>query len=135
MFTVSATGCFANDSTCTCWRRISRAVFRNTFTVRGIVRAGPVHTITGRTSTDKALIFTLVSRIHIIRFISLAVGDSVIAVTIPQKTNSSNLIGLFGKGRRCRFRDRCVCMCVFKYSVIVWGEQSQIHGRYRRDKS
>ena len=96
MFTVSATGCFANDSTCTCWRRISRAVFRNTFTVRGIVRAGPVHTITGRTSTDKALIFTLVSRIHIIRFISLAVGNFVIAVTIPQKTNSSNLIGLFG---------------------------------------
>ena len=63
-------------------------------------------------------------------------ADIRVTVADAEKADAGGLIRTRHVGkRRCRFRNRCVCMCVFKYSVIVRGNRRQIHGRYRRNKS
>lgn len=103
----------------------------------GSIIVGIIRTLAGwilRSGTGSyciSFILALFNSIYSKIFITLA-KRAITAFAEPEETDGG---GFIGKGRRCRFQDRCVCMCVFKYSVIVWGQQSQIHGRYRRDKS
>ena len=96
------------------------AVLSDKAFVQTLVRGIDIKVVVGRTGTGRRGIVT----------------GGAAAVADPEETDAGSLIRArhVGKGR-CRLRNRCVCMCVFKREVIVREYHSRIQSRSRRHKN
>ena len=112
--------------------------------VGGVIGTNAVNGLYGiAVLSDKAFVQTLVSRIDIKVVIGRTgagrggiITGGAAAVADPEETDAGGLIRArhVGKGR-CRLRNRCVCMCVFKCEVIVREHHGRIQSRSRRHKN
>ena len=114
------------------------------FAVGGIIRTNAVNGLYGvAVLSDKAFVQTLVRGIDIKVVVGRTgagrrgiVTGGAAAVADAEETDAGSLLRArhVGKGR-CRLRNRCVCMCVFKREVIVREYHSRIQSRSRRHKN
>ena len=112
--------------------------------VGGVIGTNAVNGLYGvAVLSDKAFVQTLVRGIDIKVVVGRTgagrrgiVTGGAAAVADPEETDAGSLIRArhVGKGR-CRLRNRCVCMCVFKREVIVREYHSRIQSRSRRHKN